>query len=383
MLADKELEKAVNRIISRLDEVNTLYISKVAAQIKRIGELNQTSINRLLLMADMGADIAEINQRLQLATGLNIKDLFQVYQIALNDVYTDRRFSSFMVENPLPQDSKDRLTHYAQSVAVQSARTMLNISNTTAVSTSYQEAIDKAVYAVSTGATDYQSATREIVRSLGYNGMQVQYESGYHRRLDTAVRQNIIDATNQIAQNASIMMGGALGYDAIELSAHLRSAPDHEPVQGRVFLKAEFDKMQTGASFVDVDGNSYEGFNRPIGEWNCMHIAMAFSTEHSVRRVSNEQLAAWKSQNGKGCEIDGKHYSTYQAGQYMRQIETEIRRQKDVAVAAQKAGDSTLRQQCQQKINALSAKYSRVAQTSGITPRRDRMTVEGFRAVKV
>lgn len=382
MLADKELEKAVNRIISRLDEVNTLYISKVAAQIKRIGELNQTSINRLLLMADMGADVAEINQRLQLATGLNIKDLFQIHQKALNDVYTDKRFSSFMTENPLPQSSKDRLTHYAQSVAVQSAKTMVNISNTTAVSNSYQEAIDKAVYAVSTGATDYQSATREIVRSLGYNGMQVQYESGYHRRLDTAVRQNIIDATNQIAQNASIMMGEALGYDAIELSAHLRSAPDHEPVQGRVFLKAEFDKMQTGADFVDVDGNHYMGFGRPIGEWNCMHIAMSFSTEHSVRRVSDAQLRDWKSSNDKGCEIDGKHYSTYQAGQYMRQIETEIRRQKDVAVAAQKAGDTTLRQESQRKINALSAKYSRVAQASGITPRRDRMVVEGFKAVK-
>lgn len=383
MLADKELEKAVNRIMSRLDGVNSLYISKVATQIKHIGELNQTSVNRLLLMADMGADVAEINQQLQTATNMNVKDLFSMYQKALTDVYTDKRFSFFMTENPLPQSSKDRLTHYAQAVAVQSAKTMLNISNTTAVSTAYQEAVDKAVFAVSTGLTDYQSATREIVRSLGYNGMQVQYESGYHRRLDTAVRQNIIDATNQIAQNASIMMGDALGYDAIELSAHARSAPDHEPVQGRVFLKAEFEKMQSGADFVDIDGNHYSGFLRPIGEWNCMHIAMGFSTEHSVRRVTDDQLAAWKSANDKGCEIDGKHYSTYQAGQYMRQIETEIRRQKDVAVAAQKAGDAALRQQSQRKINALSAKYSRVAQASGITPRRDRMTVEGFKAVKV
>lgn len=383
MLTEKELESAVGRIINRLDEVNTAYISKIASQIKRIGELNQSSINRLVLMTEMGADVTEITLKLQKATGLNIRDLFQIYQAALDDVYTDRRFKSFLAENPLPIDSKARLTQYAQSVSVQTAQTLLNLSNTTAISGAYKEAIDKAVFAVSTGVADYQSATRDVVRSLGYNGMQVQYESGYHRRLDTAVRQNIIDGANQIAQNASLMMGEMLGYDAVEISAHARSAPDHEPVQGRVFLLAQFEKMQSGQDFVDVDGHHYSGFPRPIGEWNCMHIAMSFSTEHSVRRYTDQQLRAWKEANANGCEIDGKHLSTYKAGQLMREIETKIRREKDSAVAAQKAGDDVLRQQCQKRINALSAKYTQVAQAAGITPRRDRMTVEGFRVVKV
>lgn len=382
-MTEAEMNAAIERMIARLEAVNSLYVSKVAAQIKRIGELNQSSINRLTIMADMGADVAEINQQLQIATGLNIKDLFKVYQQALTDVYTDKRFGVFVAENPPARTQTDRMTQFARNVSVQTAKTMLNISNTTAVSTPYQEAVDKAILAVSSGLTDYQSATREIVRSLGYNGMQVQYESGYHRRLDTAVRQNIIDGANQIAQNASIMMGETLGFDAIELSAHARSAPDHEPVQGRVFLKAEFEKMQAGEDFVDVDGHQYTGFRRPIGEWNCMHIAMGFSTQHSIRRYTDQQLAQWKADNNKGCEIDGKHYTTYEAVQLMRKIETEVRRLKDTAVAAQKAGDDTLRRDCQKEINALSAHYTQVAQTAGITPRRDRMTVEGFRAIKV
>ena len=237
--------------------------------------------------------------------------------------------------------------------------------------------------AVSSGLTDYKSATREIVRDLGYNGMQVHYESGYHRRLDTAVRQNVIDGANQIAQNGSILMGEMLGFDAYEISAHARSAPDHEPVQGRVFLKADFENMQAGLPFRDVDGTMYQSFRRPIGEWNCMHIAMSFSTQHSIRRYTDQQLAQWKMANNEGCEINGKHYTIYQATQLMRQIETEVRRQKDAANAARQAGDDVLRQQCQKKINALAAKYSQVVQTSGLTSRKDRMTVEGFRAVKV
>ena len=95
-------------------------------------------------------------------------------------------------------------------------------------------------------------------------------------------------------------MGEMLGFDAYEISAHARSAPDHEPVQGRVFLKADFENMQKGLPFRDVDGTMYQPFRRPIGEWNCMHIAMSFSTQHSVRRYTDQQLAQWKADNNAG-----------------------------------------------------------------------------------
>jgi hypothetical protein len=221
------------------------------------------------------------------------------------------------------------------------------------------------------------------VQSIGYGGLQVQYPSGYHRRLDTAVRQNVIDGVTQIAQNGSILMGEQLGFDAYEISAHLRSAPDHEPVQGRVFLKAEFEKMQAGQDFEDVDGNQYKGFRRPIGQWNCMHIAMSFSTQHSVRRYTDQQLKDWAAENHKGCEIGGKQYTTYEAVQLMRKIETAVRRQKDTANAARLAGDEELRRQCQIRIDALSTRYNAVAKAAGITPRRSRMSVPGFQRVKI
>ena len=385
MLTGKELEAIIKRILERLDEVNTLYIRKIAEQIKAIGELNQSSINRLIIMADMGADVSEIKERLSLATGLNVKELNAVYEQALEDTYTDERFKAFIEEHPVSDEVKDRLSQYARSVSLQTAQNIVNLSNTTVISDAYQQAVDTAIFAVSTGVDSYSSAMRDTVRNLGYAGMQVYYESGYHRRLDSAVRQNIIDGSNQIAQNCSLMLGEALGpeFNAVEISAHARSAPDHEPVQGRVFLKKEFDKMQNGEDFSDVDGHRYAGFQRPIGEWNCMHLAMSFSTEYSVRRYPDKQLNEWKEDNEKGCEIDGKHYSIYQAVQLMRQIETEVRRQKDVAIAATAAGDTDLRTECQEKINALVRKYAGVANAAKITPQRDRMAVDGFRAIKV
>ena len=300
MLDEKELERAINHIVARFDEVNTYYITKVAEQVRKIGELNPTSIHRITVMTEMGASITDITQRLQLATNMSIREVMQLYQTALNDTYTDPRFRRALQHTELTPADRARLTQYVQAVSVQTARQIVNLSNTTAISAPYRETVDRAVLAVSSGLTDYRSATRQSILELGHNGMQVQYESGYHRRLDTAIRQNIIDGTNQIAQHCSLMMGEALGYDAVEISAHARSAPDHEPVQGRVFLKAEFERMQSGLSFQDVDGRQYEAFRRPIGEWNCNHIAMSFSTRHSVRRYTDQQLEQWAADNEIG-----------------------------------------------------------------------------------
>lgn len=382
-MTEADMEAAVSRILTRLDEVNTFYIKKIASQIKKIGEMSQSSINRLVVMADMGVDIAEITERLRIATGLNVQDLYRVYNQALNDVYTDKRFAVYLQQNPMALDGKERLNQYARLVSVQTAQAMVNLSNTTAISSMYRDIVDQAIVAASTGVGDYKSAMRAAIQKLGYNGMQVQYASGYHRRLDSAVRQNIIDGANQLAQNASLMMGEELGFDAVELSAHARSAPDHEPVQGRVFLKSEFAKMQAGVDFYDVDGNHYAGFKRQIGEWNCMHLAMGFSTKYSIRRYTDNQLSEWRQDNAAGCMIGGKHYTIYEAIQLMRKIETEVRRQKDVAVSAAAAGDDALRRDCQTKINALSNSYTQIAQAANVTPRRDRMSVQGFRAIKV
>ena len=384
MLTEKELEAAINRITGRLDEVNRLFIKKIAAQLLKIGELNATSINRIIVMTEMGADVREITRELAQATAMNIRDVYMIYQAALSDSYTDPRFRLTLQSHSLTMEQNARLTQFAQNASTQTAQTMMNLSNTTSIMPMYKDAVDRAIAATSSGLTSYKEAARDIIRDLGTNGLQVYYESGYHRRLDTAIRQNIIDGVNQINQNASLAMGDALGFDAVEISAHANSAPDHEPVQGRVFLRSEFEKMQAGSDFYDVDGNHYEGFRRPIGEWNCMHIAMAFSTQHSERRYTDDQLKRWRDENATGCNINGKHYSIYQARQLMRQLETKVRREKDAANAARVNGnDMEARRSHQKKINALTKQYYAVAQTAGLTARSDRLSVEGFKMVKV
>ena len=60
MLTEDDIELALQKIQGRLDDVNALYIKKVARQIKKIGELNTSSINRLIVMAEVEQDSAEV-----------------------------------------------------------------------------------------------------------------------------------------------------------------------------------------------------------------------------------------------------------------------------------------------------------------------------------
>ena len=383
MLSDADLTLLLGRVQNRLDSVNRLYIRKIASQIARIGELSQSNINRLTIMAEMMQDVNEITLALQQATGLNTVDIQNVYTKAIAAVYTDPRFTAaFKAGATIPPITRERVRTMVQNISTQTAQMMQNLSNTTVIAEPYRDAIDRAILATASGLGSYSEATRAVVREIGYGGMQVQYPSGYHRRLDTAVRQNVIDGTKQISQNGAIAVGEALGYDAYELSAHAHSAPDHEPVQGHVLLKSEFDMMQAGLPFMDVDDNKFAGFDRPIGEWNCKHFAFPFSTQYSKRQYTPEQLQKFITDNQKGIDLDGKHYTLYGADQLMRQTETKVRRLKDEAVAAQIVGDDTLRWQCQLQINSLMAKYGQIAALSGLTPHRNRTVVEGFKPLK-
>lgn len=67
----------------------------------------------------------------------------------------------------------------------------------------------------------------------------------------------------------------------------------------------------------------------------------------------------------------------------MRQIETKIRQQKDVANAARAAGDDVLRRKAQRKITDLTVKYREVAVKSGLETRFERTFVKGFRDIRL
>ena len=379
MLTDEELAEALALIDDRYQRVVEMYLKKVGATIKKIGHLNQSSINLLVQLQRMGVDVNQITRSLQRVTQLTKKDIRDLYLRAAAEEFTDARFA-YIANGLNPSDTQ--WEPLVEAIWRQTSATMDNISLTTAIAEPYRELVSDAILAVSMGTTDYNSAIRNAIKRTGSAGLQVKYESGYHRRLDTAIRQNILDGVRQVQQQAQEMIGEEIGADGVDITAHPNSAPDHEPVQGRRFDKANFEKMQNGEDFDDVDGNHYSGFDRPITQWRCRHLVHYILLGISRRMYTDAQLKKWKEKNQKGCEIDGKHYTNYEATQLMRKLETEIRRQKDTAILAKASGDDVLRRKCQSEINDFVKKYKEVAEKAGLKARMDKTYVEGFKPIE-
>lgn len=380
MLTDEQIAGALDLIDSRYQKVVQKYLRKVGATVLKIGKLNRSSVNLLVQLRRMGVDVATIERELQKVTRLTKQDIRTLYQRAAEEGITDAWFE-YVAKGIEP--SAIRWEFLVESLWQQTAGALDNLSNTTVMAESYRRVVDEAVQAVTMGVTDYNSAIRAELKKAGRAGIQVKYASGARRRLDTAIRQNVLDGVRQVQQKAQELIGEEIGADGVDITAHPNSAPDHEPVQGRRFDLENFRRMQAGLDFYDVDRKHYEGFRRPITQWRCRHLVYYILIGISRRVYTDEQLKQWEYANHKGVTINGRKYTNYEATQLMRKIETEIRREKDTAILAQASGDDVLRRECQSNITELTSQYKAVAEAAKLKPRLDKTRVEGFKPVEL
>lgn len=380
MLTDEQIAEALELIDSRYQKVVQKYLRKVGITVLKIGKLNRSSVNLLIQLRRMGVDVATIEHELQRVTRLTKRDLRMLYQKAAEEAHTDARFE-YVTKGVEP--SEVRWEALVENLWQQTAGNLENLSRTTIMGESYRRIVDEAVQAVTMGVTDYNSAIRAELKKAARAGIQVKYASGVRRRLDTAIRQNVLDGVRQVQQKAQELIGEEIGADGVDITAHPNSAPDHEPVQGRRFDLENFRAMQAGHDFQDVDGRRYEGFRRPITQWRCRHLVYYILIGVSRRMYTDEQLKKWEDDNHKGVSIGGRKYTNYEATQLMRRLELEIRREKDTAILAQTSGDDLLRRECQANITELTREYKAVTEAAKLRTRFDKTRVDGFKPVEM
>ena len=367
-------ERAAKIFIRRYEALNEEYLEIIGERIRAIGRVSPTDLYRLERLRDIGADMNALKRKLASETGESLKDLEKLLRQAADAAM--KPYDGLMNAEPYLRNEIAEAMAAAQYI--ETARAMVNLSNTTVSSAAYQGLVDRAVSAVQLGAESYQSAIRSVLRGAAWDGLcvidntrKVRYASGLTRRLDTAARQNVLDGFRALMQRTRDETGKAFGADGVEISAHMLCAEDHLPYQGRQFSLEEFERLN-------------QTLRRPIakGIWNCSHVAEPIVLGISEPAYTEEELAEYRRSSVEQVTIDGKTRSRYQWTQEQRRIETAIRREKDVAIAAKAAGDDVLRRQCQQRINDLRKRYDRISREAGLEVRTDKMAVSGFRAVK-
>jgi hypothetical protein len=408
MLTDEILERVVERLTSRIEEANTYIVQEMGKTIKKIKTVTPSEARKLEQIIKYGGDYDKIKRKLAQVTKLNLKDIEQIFEeVAKRDYEFAEKFYAYKKKKYIPFDENTALKAQVKALAGEAAKEYVGITQTEAVGlvltdlkgkktfkklqTAYNDMVDTAVMSVVQGKSSMGDEIQRLVKKIGGNGLKsLNFENGRTMRLDSAIKMQMRGAIRNLHNQIQEQLGEEFGADGVEITVHLNPAPDHAKVQGRQFSNEEFEKFQTDQDSVSYDGVKFPAESeetgrdrRSISEYNCYHYIFAIVLGISEPEYTDKQLQEIIDRSEKGFEYDGKQYTTYEGTQLQRQIETEIRRQKDIQIMAREADEPDVIDEAQKKITVLNRKYKEVSAAAGLPTKANRLRVSGYQRTAV
>lgn len=390
MKDDKKLELLLERFYNRFNQYNTKVLEKMGESIKKFDGISPTNAHKIAQQLKYGTDIDDLIEELSQLSGKSIKDIEEAFDlvaeenVAFAEVYAKAKNMEFV-----DYKDNDQLKKLVKAIAGETNATFKNISRAKAIGfvlkdengnkifknlkKTYNDLIDEAVFNVTTGTTDYQSAMRGVMKQLADSGVKIHeekvgYKSGYNVRIDSAVRQNVLTGVRQVNLEVQKQVGRDFGADGVEISAHSPCAEDHLPIQGKQYSNAEFKKLNAS-------------LERPIGEYNCRHFVFSIVLGVNQPSYSNKMLNQMNRESQSIVEYEGKKYTSYEATQVQRKLETAIRKEKDRQIIARASGDKDGVGIAQSNISVLTRKYNDFSKNAGLDTYKNRLVVSGYRRV--
>ena len=392
MKDDKKLELLLERFYNRFNTYNTKVLKKLGEAIKKFDGISPTNAHKIAQQLKYGTDINDLIAELSQLSGKSIKDIEEAFDlvakenVAFAEVYAKAKNMEFV-----DYKDNDQLKRLVKGIAGETNATFKNMSRAKAIGfvlkdadgnkifkdlkKTYNDLIDEAVFNVTTGTTDYQSAMRGVMKQLADSGVKIHeekvgYKSGYNVRIDSAVRQNVLTGIRQVNLEVQKQVGRDFGADGVEISAHSPCAEDHLPIQGKQFSNKEFKKLNAS-------------LERPIGEYNCRHFVFSIVLGVNQPSYTNKMLNQMNRESQSIVEYEGKKYTAYEATQVQRKLETAIRKEKDRQIIARASGDKDGVSVAQKNITTLTHKYNDFSKNAGLNTYKNRLAVSGYKRISV
>lgn len=431
MINEEMQEKLLSVFDKRFQDYNTKVLEELGNVIKQFKDLTPSQAYSLAQQLKYNTTVKDLLDELSKISGLSVKDLKAILEkVAKENInFADVYYKSRGLETPIYSENK-ALQRLVSSVYNISGAEFKNIAKSTGfrllgdngepllldIDETYKYVIDKCVIAVSQGKETYQQSMRSTLKQLSASGVRkIEYESGYSRRLDSSIRQNILDSIRQVSNESQQLFGEEFGYNAVEVSHHSNSAPDHSnndiengkfDIDGHQFVKLDIlkEQIKNGTekeiTLKDIDevnhrvkckGKWYYDFdyinnnlNRPVSTMSCYHYIFSVVLGVSRSQFTDKQLEEDKKKNNDGFDFEGKHYSMYDGTQLQRRIESAIREAKDTQILARASEDNELVLQSQTRITQLTTKYKQLCSVSGLPNKLStRASVQGFKKVNI
>jgi hypothetical protein len=390
MQDNEKLDATLERFYNRYNKFNTKVLEELGNVIKQFNDVSPSQAYQIAQELKLGYELNDLLNELSQISGKSIQDIDKLFdKVAEENVNFAEVYYKAKNEEFIKYEDNQQLQNLVESIKKQTNNTFINIANSNNIGFTlkdnqgnitykpltqvYNDLIDEAVYNVSIGVKDYQSAMRNTIKQLADSGVKIHeeklgYENGYNRRLDSSIRQDVLTGLRQINLDIQEQIGEELGADGVEISAHSPCAEDHLHIQGQQFTKKQFER---------INGD----LERPIGEYNCRHFVFSIILGVQTPSYSKKMLRNFRNESLAKVNYNGKTYTKYEATQVQRQLETAIRKQKDRQIIARSSGDKEEIGIAQQKISQLTTEYNKFSKTAGLDTYKNRLTVSGYKRV--
>lgn len=377
------------RLYQRLEEQ---ILEDICSRVAVTGEMTETAIEHIRSLQRRGYDYKKINEYIRKALKLTQSEFDTVWNKAVQR--NQQYFDTLIDDNLILGENNFNADLFMQEINAIEMQTLGELTNITRsmgfayrapdgtvkvddIGRMYQRVLDDALMRVESGQS-YNAAIRDATKMLTDSGLQyVDYESGWHNRVDVAARRAVMTGVTQLSRQYTEQTATLLDTPYREVTAH-RGARDgegktpwasHKKWQGRVY------SVRTG----DIYPSIYEvcGLDEVDGLCgaNCRHMYHIWIEGVSERTYTDEEL---ENIDPPPFEFEGKQYTFYEATQKQRQVEASLRKVKRELIAAKGRGDDEEYTTKAVRYRRLNEEYEAFSKAAGLRPQYERGNIADF-----
>lgn len=378
-----EIEKLAVPIQKNLGTLEARVMSDIVRRIRMNGEITSAADWQINRLYQMGVSKKAIKKYIAEALDLNKKEVKKLYHDALYNEYI--RNESLYKEKGAKWISYDKNKDLQDLIAAVEEQTNNELKNITQslgfairgpdgkiiqspLLDFYQETLDDAMNDIASGAFDYNTVLRRTIQTMSNSGLRtIDYDSGWSNRVEVAGRRAVMTGFNQLQAKINERVAEKLKTDYFEVSWHGGARPEHQVWQGRVFSHKQLETVCGLGSVTGLCGA------------NCYHSYNAFVPGVSVRTYTDDQLDRMNAEENRKKSYNGKKYTTYEALQKQRDMETLMRKQRqDIKLLKDGKTDEDAILAAKIRYRVSMDRYADFSEKMNLPQQKDRIYMDGL-----
>ena len=348
----------------------------IVRRIKKTGEITSTADYQIMQLKALGLSNDEITEQIKKALNASDEYVEELYREAMKNEWSDAKdLYAGMGQAYVKFEDNAFIQNLIGGAFMQTSGEMVNMTGTMGfvvggksveLSKFYQDTMDNAISLIMGGGFDYNTVLKKAIKQMTNSGIRwINYESGWQNRITVAARRSVMTGLSQMTRGITENTAKRLNTDTFEVSAHAGARPDHADWQGKVYTKKQLYEICGLGTVTGLLGA------------NCYHTYYPFIKGISKRAYTDEQLKVWKEDTPKMYQ--GKEYTQYQAQQRMRQMETNMRAQRQT-INLLKLGGADKKTITEERIKyrIQMQQYKDIAKSFGLKEQKERIYLDGL-----